>query len=369
MRWFYCGGFIAIAVLSASFAVAQTAPSAKPQVGALVDGGHALLFGGGRQQHDLGPEPAAVRPEWAPLIGEYGWEMSRFYVLESGGELKILSGWFDYETLRAVSTDAFQLASSGPHGAVKLNFQRDAKGAVTGVEVEGVVYPKRPFLGPEEYFHITPLESVPELRAEALASTQPVENGNFRAPELVELVQLDPSIKLDIRYATNRNFLGAPLYLQPKAYMQKPAAEALVRVSQHLHAMGFGLIIHDAYRPWYVTKMFWDGTPNDKKSFVADPAKGSRHNRGCAVDLSLYDLKTGKELVMTGGYDEMSERSYAHYPGGTSQQRWQRDLLRQAMDAEGFVVIESEWWHFDYKDWAQYPILNLTFEQLEAKKP
>lgn len=116
---------------------------------------------------------------------------------------------------------------------------------------------------------------------------------------------------------------------------------------------------------WYVTKMFWEGTPPAKRIFVANPEQGSRHNRGCAVDLTLYDLKTGEPIRMTGGYDEMSERSYPFYPGGTARERWHRDLLRRAMEAEGFTVYEEEWWHFDYKDWKQYPIMNLTFEQLE----
>ena len=131
--------------------------------------------------------------------------------------------------------------------------------------------------------------------------------------------------------------------------------------------MGFGLLIHDAYRPWYVTKIFWEVTPQDKRIFVANPSEGSRHNRGCAVDLSLYDLDTGKPIEMVGVYDEMSERSYPEYPGGTSLQRWHRELLRQVMEDEGFDVYAFEWWHFDYEDWRKYPILNITFEQLSAK--
>ena len=126
----------------------------------------------------------------------------------------------------------------------------------------------------------------------------------------------------------------------------------------------YGLLIHDAYRPWYVTKIFWDATPQEGKIFVADPAQGSRHNRGCAVDLTLYDLATGKPIEMPGTYDEMSPRSYPDYPGGTSLQRWHRDLLRRAMESEGFTVYEAEWWHFDYKDWKEYPILNVPFEKL-----
>ena len=168
----------------------------------------------------------------------------------------------------------------------------------------------------------------------------------------------------DIRYATKRNFLSAPVYSQPKAYMQRPAAEALLRASQKLNALGYGLLIHDSYRPWYVTKIFWDATPPEGKIFVADPAQGSRHNRGCAVDLTLYDLMSGKPVEMPGAYDEMSPRSFPDYPGGTSLQRWHRDLLRRAMESEGFTVYESEWWHFDYQDWREYPILNVPFEKL-----
>ncbi len=216
----------------------------------------------------------------------------------------------------------------------------------------------------EVSFRITPLRPVPELRAEALKATPPLEQGTFRKPDLVELTRLDPTIKLDIRYATTNDFLGTPLYTQARAFLQRPAAEALVRAHRELKAQGYGLIIHDGYRPWYVTKIFWDATPNDKKIFVANPAEGSRHNRGCAVDLSLYDLKTGKEVKMPSGYDEMTERAYANYPGGTAEERARRSLLKQAMERQGFAVNPDEWWHFDYKDWKQYPILNKKFEDL-----
>src|SRR5205085_2279916 len=217
-------------------------------------------------------------------------------------------------------------------------------------------------------FRITPVRPVEELRKEALSAQPPREDGPFRKPELVELKELDPKIKLDIRYASTNNFLSTPMYSQARAFLQRPAAEALLRASRKLNSLGYGLLIHDAYRPWYVTKMFWDATPDDKKIFVADPKEGSRHNRGCAVDLSLYDLAAGKPIEMVGVYDEMSERSYAGYPGGTSLQRWHRELLRHAMEEEGFQVYSFEWWHFDYKDWRQYPILNLTFEQIAPKR-
>jgi zinc D-Ala-D-Ala dipeptidase len=216
----------------------------------------------------------------------------------------------------------------------------------------------------EVSFRITPLRPVEELRAEALKLQPPPEPGTFLKPDLVELIKLDPTIKLDIRYATTNDFLGTPVYTQARAFLQRPAAEGLLRAHRELQAQGYGLLIHDGYRPWYVTKIFWEATPDDKKIFVADPAAGSKHNRGCAVDLSLYDLKTGKEVKMPSGYDEMTDRAFADYAGGSPEENARRALLRQAMEKQGFEVNPKEWWHFDYKDWKQYPILNVKFEDL-----
>lgn len=213
-------------------------------------------------------------------------------------------------------------------------------------------------------FTIQPVRPVAELRAQALEQQPPREPGPFRKPDLVELIRLDPTLHLDIRYATTRNILGTPLYTQARAFLQRPAAEALLRAQDDLKSHGYGLVIFDGYRPWFVTKIFWDATPDDKKIFVANPAHGSMHNRGCAVDLSLYDLKTGQEVTMPSGYDEMTPRAYADYAGGTAEQRALRALLRQAMEKQGFTVYPQEWWHFDYKDWKQYPILNVKFEDI-----
>ncbi len=217
--------------------------------------------------------------------------------------------------------------------------------------------------GPE-FFRITPLRPVAELKAEALRAQPPTETGK-RAPDLVDLATLDPAIKFDIRYAGSDNFLSTPLYTQARAFLQRPAAESLLRAQRRLVQQGYGLLIHDAYRPWWVSKVFWEATPlHLREKFVANPAEGSRHNRGCAVDLTLYELKTGKTVQMPGLYDEMSERSYPGYSGGSDDERRQRDRLRSAMEAEGFAVYETEWWHFDFKDWREYPIVNLDFEAL-----
>src|SRR5690242_12144166 len=165
-------------------------------------------------------------------------------------------------------------------------------------------------------FHITPLKPVEELRREAMQAQPPAEQGK-RKSDLVEVKKIDPAVKLDVRYASDNNFMATAFYSQARAFLQRPAAQSLAAADRELHKSGYGILIHDAYRPWYVTKMFWDATPDDKKKFVADPAKGSMHNRGCAADVSLYDTKTGKEVAMPSGYDEMSERAYPNYTGGT----------------------------------------------------
>ncbi len=196
------------------------------------------------------------------------------------------------------------------------------------------------------------------------AQGPPREPGPFRQPDLVEIIKLDPTIKLDIRYATKNNFLGRGVYKEARAFLQRPAAEALVRVNQNLRKQGYGLVIFDGYRPWSVTKIFWDATPEDRKLFVADPSKGSRHNRGCAVDLSMFELKTGKRAQMPSEYDEFTERAHINYDCAPAESKRLREMLRRAMEAEGFAVYEPEWWHYDYRDWKEYPIMNVKFSEI-----
>ena len=203
------------------------------------------------------------------------------------------------------------------------------------------------------------------LLLHSCAPKPPREKGNFNKSDLVVLVKLDSSIHLDIRYASKNNIVGRAVYKEARAFAQRPAAEALVKVNAALKPFGYGLLVFDGYRPWSVTKLFWDITPEENKKFVANPKEGSRHNRGCAIDLSLYELKSGKEVQMTGDYDEMSERSYKNYEGGTEEQRKLRDLLRSKMEANGFTVYEFEWWHFDFNGWEAYPIQNIQFSEIK----
>ncbi len=209
-----------------------------------------------------------------------------------------------------------------------------------------------------------PYRPIDELRCEALAASPPRERGPFRAVDLVLVESLDTTIRTDLRYATPDNFLGVPIYGVARAFLQRPAAEALVRAHRTLRGDGYGLVILDAYRPWWVTRLFWAATPPSRRPFVANPRKGSRHNRGCAVDLTLYTLADRRPVEMPSAYDEMTERASPRYGGGSVVARARRDLLRRAMEAQGFKVFASEWWHFDHPLWREYPILNMPLEQV-----
>lgn len=201
------------------------------------------------------------------------------------------------------------------------------------------------------------------LSTAARAQSRPPTEQGKREAHLIELIKLDKTIKLDIRYATANNFMGKQVYPEARAFLQKPAAKSAVRVHKKLKKQGLGLVIYDGYRPWTITKLFWDSVTPEFRKFVADPAKGSKHNRGCAVDLSIFDLKTGKNVPMPSAYDEFSDRASPKYTGGTDEERRNRDLLRSLMEAEGFIVNENEWWHFDFKDWEQYAIYDISFAE------
>ncbi|HET6975786.1 MAG TPA: M15 family metallopeptidase [Pyrinomonadaceae bacterium] len=295
-------------------------------------------------------KPPAAPVEWRPLLGEYFNQNETLIILEKNGKLMALKRG-EPASIKEISSDSFL---------------RDKNKKVTHLKIGGAIYERRP-LGPEEgatQLKVKPLRPVPALIKEALQAQPPPETGEFLPTDLVELRKLDPTIKLDIRYATSNNLFGTVFYSQPRAFLQRVPAEALVRVNRKLKPLGYGLLVHDGYRPWYVTKVFWEATPQDKRIFVADPAKGSRHNRGAAVDITLYELKNGRPVEMVSTYDETTDRAYPDYAGGTSLQRWHRDLLRSMMEAEGFTVYEAEWWHFDFKDWQRYRIGNQTFEEI-----
>ena len=182
--------------------------------------------------------------------------------------------------------------------------------------------------------------------------------------ELVELIKVDPSLRLDIRYASDRNFMGFPLYSQARAFLQKEAAVALEKVNRDLSEEGLGLLILDAYRPWSVTKQMWDKTPPSERDYVANPKNGSRHNRGAAVDLTIIDLESGKPVPMPSQYDDFSVKAHHSYQGGSDLARKNRAKLKSLMEKHGFEALSNEWWHYDYQGWQKYPVMDKSFEEL-----
>ena len=321
---------------------------------------------------EFGRLPDTVPTRWRGLIGEYGPDTTkRWFVLENDRRLWVRDQGGYMAPLAEKNDSVFEAPRVTATVAGEVRFSRDASGRGTSVTVGNEVMPRRNVEPPPgaSQLRITPVRPIEELRQIALAAQPPQETGSFKSSDLVELIRLDSTFRLDIRYATENNFLGTKIYDEARAFLQKPAAEALVRANMTLRRLGYALLIHDAYRPWYVTRIFWDATPDSIRWLVANPAQGSKHNRGAAVDLTLFDLETKQVVEMPSTYDESTARARSDYPGGTTQQRWHRRLLRTVMEHEGFVANPLEWWHFDYKDWKSYAIGNQRFDQIRQPAP
>src|SRR5262249_21477970 len=198
------------------------------------------------------PKPPAAPERWHGLIGEYGWDHNTLYILEKDGKLHCLIEWVFLYPLAEESENVFAFPDFGLYHGEKLIFTRDNKGRAARVVAANVKFDRRKLAGEEGTFKIRPERPVAELRKEALAAKPPGERDRLGKPALVEVASLEPGIKLEIRYASDDNFLGTPVYTSAHAFLQRPAAEALVRVHKKLAARGYGLMIHDAYRPWYV---------------------------------------------------------------------------------------------------------------------
>lgn len=320
-----------------------------------------------------------VQPKDCPLdekylLGLYAGNGEQFLVREKNGMLNIvyryLSNDRDYQKsnvfpLAKEHYDAYQISETGALTNTEANvkFERDKDGHGISCIIGGNRY-TRVFFGPDksDYFKIKTVKPLDELRQDVQKAVMPVQT----APNVAELVNLAtiPGLKFDLRYATERNCFSAPLYEGYKAYLNKNAAEALGRVAKRLSDYGFGLLVWDAYRPWKVSKLAYEALPKEQKSLLPAPEKGSPHNTGNAVDVSFYNLKTGEVVEMISDFDEPSPRQYASFAGGTSLERWERNLLQQMMGMEGFSGSDMEWWHFDFDNKNSYQLLDIPFSAL-----
>ena len=331
-----------------------------------------------RRDATFPPRPPPPSPALVELVGEYGFDFSILYVREEAGTLHTRVEWFFDDALTPAGGGDGDGVWDFPPGSLyereQLRFVRGGDGfgdgQVSGAFMAGIWFPRRviePKAGAP--FRVTPTGPIAPLMAAARAAALPESlRQTGHAADLVDLAKLDAGLRFDIRYATADNFLGAAVYPAARAFLQRPVAQALVRAQRSLAAIGLGLLVHDGYRPWHVTKLFWDATPTEHHEMVADPAQGSRHNRGCAVDLSLCELATGAVVPAPSGYDEFSPRANPWWPGGSAEQRWSREVLRRTLEAEGFTVYPHEWWHFDFSGWEQWPVLDASFAEIDAAR-
>ena len=312
------------------------------------------------REPDQETPPPAPPKALLPLLGEYGWDHNRLIVFEDRGELTCLIEWLVFCPMDATGDpNVFRMRPQTMYAGEDVVFERDGEGGVTGVRVGGCLFPRVTGYEPDTSFRIDPCHDAETLRAMASEGSPPEQPEDALEPDLVDLDSVEPSILYDVRYATTNNFMAMPFYEVAKAKLQRPAAKALARAHRAL-AKDYGLVtvVYDGYRPWSVTKMFYDATPEAQKMYVADPSKGSRHNRGCAIDLGLVDAESGEIIPMVSGYDEFTPKASPDYVGSTSERRWYRELLRRHMIEQGFDVYLHEWWHFDFETWRRYPILN-----------
>jgi serine beta-lactamase-like protein LACTB len=321
-------------------------------------------------------EPADAPQNMKLLFGQYTDGQQIFLVREKAGNLELLfekdkneagETVYDVQPLETVSGGQYRWLKTEDGGLrlVMVRFLRDASGR--GIECrlgEDVVARRmaEPVAADKELR--LSARDWDNLRKQTKKLQMPVEQGTFLSAELVSITAMDRAIKLDMRYGTENNRWGAKLYEGEQGFLQRPAAEALGRVQQQLKLYGYGLLVYDAYRPWFVTKMAWDAATEKQRVFLDDPAVGSRYNRGASVDVGLYELVSGEPLSMPGDYEETTLSVKPAFAGGTELTRWRRDLLRQFMEKEGFIGSGDVWWRFDYHTWRQYPLVNKSFEDI-----
>lgn len=306
------------------------------------------------------------------LLGLYYGNGSVFLVRENRGELELL-----YQTdpadkdfshanifpLKKVRFDSYTINEAGPllSAEAAVHFERDADGNGILCKVGGKRFTRAFFPGQgNKTQRLEPNADAAALKSKAAQFTPPASLQKGKAAHLVNLRQAVPSALFDLRYATDNNIFGVPLYAEKvTAMLDEQAGKALQKAASSLETHGYGLLIWEAYRPWYISKLASDLLPAKQKGMLPLPKEGEDRNTGLAVDVSLYYLDSGLPVAMISDFDEISPRQFPAYAGGTEKQRQQRDLLVKSMQDSGFVQGEQEWWHFTLGDVAGFQHLNL----------
>lgn len=316
-------------------------------------------------------EPKDCPKDLKYILGMYYGNGEMFLLRENNGEVELVYrfGQNDYTfagsnvyPLYKEHFDSYTINESGPlnHLDAAVRIERSREGYGVSCSVGGNRYSRRFFAGENgRPFRFAPVSDWQALKTAANAAVMPAQLGAGQQAQLVDLAQAVPGLKFDLRYAQADNCFGQALTDDQRAFLDADAAQALAQAQQYLKPYGYGILVWEAYRPWSVSKLAYDALPTDKKSMLPAPEVGFSHNTGRSIDVSLYLLATGEDAGMISGFDEPSVRQYASFAGGTTLERYRRDLLRSAMQMAGFTESETEWWHFDYGDIKGFAHLNV----------
>ena len=318
----------------------------------------------------------AVPKDVKYLLGMYYGNASAFLVRENAGNLEIVyhSDADDRDfsmsnifPLKKVRFDSYTLNEEGPllSAEAAVHFERDAEGNGTVCKIGGKRFTRNFFPGEgNKLFRVEPSGDFQKLNEEARTAPVPSKLQQGQTAKLVAIKKVIPTVKFDLRYTSSDNIFGVPLYNVNEAFADQDTASALKKVSDRLAGQGYGLIVWEGYRPWYVSKLASDLLTKERKGMLPLPEKGEDRNTGRTVDVSLYELASGEPVTMISDFDEVSVRQYPGFTGGTEQQRSLRKLLSDTMKEEGFVQGKEEWWHFSYGNTDGWQHLNIPYDQI-----
>ena len=314
-----------------------------------------------RRIRRINPLPHTV--QYDDYTGSYGAHPNTIHILERENGLYAHTDWINFYQLRRARQDSFVFPDYGYFNGEQLAFERDDDGEVMGAYIANMALPKLPRVESPALQRVYPEESVGAILNRAASATPPMELGSFQESNLIDLTMVDPLISLDMQLANGSNFLRQPLVQEQRAFLQQPVADALFRARDEFHRRGYGLLIHEAYHPWYVTKTFHESLPDSLNHYYASPETGSCHNRGAAVSLSLFALGTGEIIPMPTPFNTFSAKAHSDYPFLEPVERANRELLRLVMQREGFRPNPNKWWNFEHDLCSQYPVMNESFDQ------
>lgn len=321
-------------------------------------------------------EAKAVPKDINYLLGMYYGNSSVFLIREEKGNLQIVfhTDAEDRDFSRAnifplkkVRFDSYEMDEEGPllSAEAAVHFERDSDGNGIVCKIGGKRFARNFFPGEgNRVFRIEENKDYQSLKDTARTAAVPDKLQQGQTGRLVRIRSAVPNVKFDLRYADTNNIFGVALYETAEAFADAETAAALKKAADRLSGLGYGLLVWEGYRPWYVSKLASDLLPKDKKGMLPMPDKGEDRNTGRTVDVSLYELASGKAVPMISDFDEVSVRQFPGFTGGTEQQRYLRDMLAAVMKDCGFTRSKEEWWHFTLGTTEGWKHLNIPYGQI-----